>query len=189
LNSITIVPSAGHCGAELGYSVGLINPTHGLTEVKIIDSIVSLLVERFLEWGVSYTVMPTRRPPGIPEDSRPAEVPKDSYPIYIGLGWYDTPRKKNCSELYYSDQSLTIGKGLAEAVGDALSIWGTCANFDHALSTPEPTDAIPDGLIVVPFAINGPGVEHYLPRLGHLGWDLAGAIIEYISSRFTHIIR
>lgn len=107
--------------------------------------------------------------------------------LMVGLSWFENEnRKHNKSEVYYSDK---YSLGLAKAISDSLGEWGRCSRFGHVSGCAKHRefDTLNHpgilGVKIEPFALNGPHIDEYLPRLRNLSYDMAMAIIEFIRSK------
>jgi len=180
---VTIIPAAGHSDDEGKYTRGRYVDT--ISEVEIVDQYSRTLCEILEEYGVSHSVMDTRRAPGVKESERLGSVRQGSIFVGLGVGWFDNLLKRNRSEVFYVTPE---SRKLAAMVGETVGDWGRCSSYKHVAGNPKELRngflrvSGPVGILLEPFALNGPHYCDYLPMLGSLGRYVGMTIIEYMVS-------
>lgn len=186
IHEILIIPAYGHSDDDGNWTPGhTIGKYH---EVDLIDSYVASMIEEFEYAKIRYSVVNTRKHPGIRESARAALVEPNRLVLHCQLGWAGKERKGQISDnwscVYYNqDTSFNIARKVSETIGQ----WGKCTCFSHAERKPRKVeDAILDSALAItiePFALNLPGVDDYAMRLRPLGREIANVITAYLEGQ------
>lgn len=185
INQILLIPGAGWSSDDGTYTRGHAVPS--IAEVDIVDICLRSVVDIFEEYGVRYSVLPTRSQPGVKTSERGRHCDPHTLLVDLSIAWFARPRTTNESFVCFHDRH---GESVAQIVCDALSDWGNCSAFGHRVCVPKLSEKHPAivhegclGVHIEPFAINGPRGAEYLPRLNELGRDLGHALTEWMVTR------
>ena len=181
IHEILIIPAAGHGGPGV-YSRGATIDT--LAEVDIVDQYVRSLVDELDQSSIRHRVVPTRRAPGTPENSRFDLVQDHILPIVCSVGWDPSKNKLSSANISTVRFGLDMPHAFAAGLVDAMAHWGSLYVHGHRRSTPLGAEGV-RGIVLEPFRINGPSALQYAAKLDKLGRDLGRYIADYCFMKNT----
>lgn len=186
IHEILIVPAYGAGGHE-GWLTGA---TWGhVHEVDIVDSYVATLCEELERRRMRFSVMPTRKMPGIAIDDRPKHVNKNQLVIHCRAGWEERQevRTRNSSQVVFGAHVLIK---LPRILSEVLGNWGQLYTHGHEERKPSrdrhsPLLNVEDvpAVEIFPFCVNGPNIDVYAKRYRELGHDIAWGLQEFLGDQ------